>query len=248
MNFKSKLFGAACAAALSLTLSLSAHADGITAKHVLLISVDGLHETDLANFIKANPDSALAKLTAHGSHFTHASSAKPSDSFPGILALVTGGSPKSTGVYYDNSYDRNLSAAGSDCKAKGVEVVLDESVDKNPDDINAGGGIDEAKLPRDGANGCKPVYPHSFLRTNTIFEVAKAAGLKTAWSDKHPAYDLVNGPSGKGVDDLFVPEINSSDDITPVRGSRGGLRFVPKLVLWRVHASKIQDLQSHEFA
>ena len=214
MTFKSKLFGAACTAALSLTLSLSAHADGIAAKHVLLISVDGLHETDLANFIKANPDSALAKLAAHGTHYTSASSAKPSDSFPGLLALVTGGTPKSTGVYYDDSYDRALSAPGSDCKVKGTEVVLDESVDKNPDDIMAGGGIDEAKLPRDGANGCKPVYPHAFLRTNTIFEVAKAAGMKTAWSDKHPAYDLVNGPSGKGVDDLFAPEINSAGEIT----------------------------------
>ncbi len=214
MKFKLKLFGAACAAALSLTLTLSAHADGVTAKHVLLISIDGLHEIDLANFIKANPDSALAKLAAHGTHYTNASSAKPSDSFPGLLALVTGGTPKSTGVYYDDSYDRALSAPSSDCKVKGTEVVLDESVDKNPDDIMAGGGIDEAKLPRDGANGCNPVYPHAFLRTNTIFEVAKAAGLKTAWSDKHPAYDLVNGPSGKGVDDLFVPEINSAGEIT----------------------------------
>jgi Type I phosphodiesterase / nucleotide pyrophosphatase len=214
MNFKSKLFGAACAAALSLTLSLSAHAAGIAAKHVLLISIDGMHELDLTNFVKANPDSALAKLAAHGTHYTNASTTQPSDSFPGMLALVTGGTPKSTGVYYDDSYDRALSAPGSDCKDKGTEVVLDESVDKKPDAIDGGGGLDEAKLPRDGANGCKPVYPHSFLRTNTVFEVAKAAGLKTAWSDKHPAYDLVNGPSGKGVDDLFVPEINSSDDIT----------------------------------
>jgi hypothetical protein len=59
------------------------------------------------------------------------------------------------------------------------------------------------------ASGCHPVWPHSFLRVNTIFEVAKAAGLRTAWSDKHPSYDLVNGPSGKGVDDLYTPEINS---------------------------------------
>jgi len=27
--------------------------------------------------------------------------------------------------------------------------------------------------------------------------------------DKHPAYDLVNGPSGKGVDDLYTPEITN---------------------------------------
>jgi len=28
-------------------------------------------------------------------------------------------------------------------------------------------------------------------------------------SDKHTSYDLVNGPSGTGVDDLYTPEINS---------------------------------------
>src|SRR5262249_41682232 len=55
------------------------------------------------------------------------------------------------------------------------------------------------------------VYPHSFLRVNTIFEVIKTAGLRTAWSDKHPAYDIVNGPSGQGVDDLYTPEIASTD-------------------------------------
>jgi hypothetical protein len=49
-------------------------------------------------------------------------------------------------------------------------------------------------------------------QTNTIFEVAHEAGLASGWSDKHPAYDIVNGPSGAGVDDLFTPEINS---ITP---------------------------------
>ena len=214
MTFTKTFLGAACAAALCLGTTLPASADMMKMKHVLLLSVDGLHETDLANFIKANPDSTMAKLAAHGTHFSAASSAKPSDSFPGLLALVTGGSPKSTGVYYDDSYDRNLSAPGSDCKDKGTEVVYDESIDLKPDAMDGGGGLDEAKLPRDGANGCKPVYPHSFLRVNTVFEVIKAAGMKTAWSDKHPAYELVNGPSGKGVDDLFVPEINSNDDIT----------------------------------
>ncbi|MEO6609579.1 MAG: alkaline phosphatase family protein [Aestuariivirga sp.] len=214
MTFTKSLLGAACAAALCLGSTFTASAEAMTMKHVLLLSVDGLHETDLANFIKANPKSTMATLAAHGTHFSSASSAKPSDSFPGLLALITGGSPKSTGVYYDDSYDRNLSAPGSDCKTKGTEVVYDESIDLKPDAMDGGGGLDEAKLPRDGANGCKPVYPHQFLRVNTIFEVIKAAGMKTAWSDKHPAYELVNGPSGKGVDDLFVPEINSSDDIT----------------------------------
>ena len=214
MTFSTSILGAVCAAALALGATAPASAQSIKMKHVLLLSVDGLHETDLANYIKANPASAMATLAAHGTHFSAASSAKPSDSFPGLLALVTGGSPKSTGVYYDDSYDRALSAPGSDCKVKGTEVVYDESIDKDPDAIDGGGGIDEAKLPRDGLQGCKPVYPHQFLRVNTVFEVAKSAGLKTAWSDKHPAYEITNGPSGKGVDDLFVPEINSKGDIT----------------------------------
>jgi hypothetical protein len=80
------------------------------------------------------------------------------------------------------------------------------------------GGIDPVNLPlRKLANGtCVPVYPHDFVAVNTIFEVARSAGLHTAWSDKHPSYDLVNGPSGRGVEDLYTPEINSNIDGAPV--------------------------------
>jgi hypothetical protein len=44
---------------------------------------------------------------------------------------------------------------------------------------------------------------------NTIFEVVKAHGGHTAWTDKHPSYEWTNGPSGHGVDDFYGPEINS---------------------------------------
>ncbi len=66
-------------------------------------------------------------------------------------------------------------------------------------------------LPRglDNTGACVPVYPHNEIKSNTIFEVVKAAGGRTAWADKHPAYDLVNGPSGTGVDDLYTPEITN---------------------------------------
>jgi len=175
----------------------------------LLISVDGMHEQDLQQYVAGHPTSTLAALSSSGVTYSQARSAIPSDSFPGLLALVTGGTPKSTGVYYDDSYDRKLAAAGSDCKVVGTEVVYDESIDKNPDLLESG-GIDPMKLPRDPANGCTPLYPHSFLRVNTVFEVAHAAGLPTAWADKHPAYDLIQGPSGKGVDDLYTPEINNA--------------------------------------
>jgi len=179
-------------------------------KHVLLISVDGLHAVDLTRYVAGHPASTLAQLTHQGTTFPNASSAKPSDSYPGLLAMITGGSPRSTGVFYDDSYDRLLSPPGSDCSTRGTEVVYDESVDRDLTRLDAGGGIDPAALPRDGARGCTPVYPHQFLRVNTIFEVAKHAGLRTAWSDKHPSYELVNGPSGHGVDDLYTPEIASN--------------------------------------
>jgi hypothetical protein len=49
---------------------------------------------------------------------------------------------------------------------------------------------------------------------NTVFDVARTHGLRTAWSDKHPAYEILSGPSGTGVQDLFTPEINSVADAT----------------------------------
>jgi len=45
-----------------------------------------------------------------------------------------------------------------------------------------------------------PLFPHNFLRDNTIFQVVRSAGGYTAWTDKHQAYELVNGRSGHGVD------------------------------------------------
>ena len=187
---------------------------GSAGHHVLLISVDGLHQSDLDAYVRTHPDSALAALARRAAVFSQARTPGPSDSFPGILALTTGGSPKSTGVFYDDSYDRTLAAPGSNCAAPGTEVVFDEGVDRNPDALDAGGGIDPAALPRDPAHGCAPVYPHQYLKVNTVFEVARAAGLRTAWSDKHPAYDLLNGPSGQGVQDLYTPEIASTDGTT----------------------------------
>ena len=178
-------------------------------KRVLLLSLDGFHEFDMARYIAAHPTSTLASLASQGVHYTNASTAKPTDSFPGTLAMVTGGSPRTTGVLYDNTYSRRLSPPGSNCASTGTEVLYDEGVDLRPDDVNT--PMDLTLLPLDPSAGCTPLLPHQYLQVNTIFEVAKAHQLLTAFADKHPSYDLVRGPSGTGVDDLYTPEADANN-------------------------------------
>jgi predicted AlkP superfamily pyrophosphatase or phosphodiesterase len=209
------------AAALALTAfgqqAASAANSNTKIKHVLLISVDGLHEVDVSNYVASHPQSAFSRLRQHGISYIKASTSRPSDSSPGLLALVSGASPRTSGVYYDDSYDRALSPPGDLACAKiGTETMYAENIDKSYDTtlggstrLDGGGGINELELPRDPANGCTPVYPHKFLRVNTIFNVAHQAGLYTAWSDKHPAYDMVRGRGNTGAEDLYTPEINS---------------------------------------
>src|SRR5246127_4006981 len=206
-------FALLAAAMLATSLAAQQGPGGIGVSHVLLISVDGLHALDAARYVESHPTSALAELASHGVTYSNARTPANSDSFPGLLALVTGGSPISHGLFYDVSFDRtifdptNTTCAGS----PGNTMIFDESIDLyNASNVSLN-VIDPTKLPRvlDSHGNCVPLFPHSALRTNTIFEVVKASGGHTAWADKHPAYDLVNGPSGKGVDDLYPPEITN---------------------------------------
>ncbi len=227
---------AATGLAASLAAAPPVAADDGAARHVLLISVDGMHQSDLVWYVSHHPRSALASLVDRGVEYTHAQTPFPSDSFPGMVGQVTGGNPKTTGVYYDDTFNHALLPAGTtSCTgvAPGVEVTYFEQLDLNQLSIDAGQGlaglpgsilqmtgnprtlIDPTQLPVDPET-CKPVYPHQYLKVNTVFEVARAAGLRTAWSDKHPAYEILNGPSGSGVQDLFTPEINSD---APTLGS-----------------------------
>lgn len=212
MNLRRSMFALLAVTAFASLLAVTAHAQSGKVQHVLLISVDGLHALDVANYVQNNPGSALAELSSHGITYTNARTPSNSDSFPGLLALITGGSPVSGGLFYDVSYDRtifdptNITCSGP----AGNTMVFDESVDLYQNGVSQN-VIDPTKLPRirNKYGNCVPLYPHSALRTNTIFEVVKERGGHTAWADKHPAYDLVNGPSGKGVDDLYTPEITN---------------------------------------
>lgn len=209
-------------------------------KHVVLLSVDGMHESDLATYVASHPRSAVAALVARGVDFPAAQTPVPSDSFPGLLAQVTGGTPRTTGVYYDDSYARDLFKAGTtNCNVSkpGAVVSLTEELDRDTAKIDGGEGlpglpdgalqmtanpndvIDLAKLPVN-PNNCSPMTPGDYLKVNTVFAVVHDAGRRTAWSDKHPAYTILNGPGAVTIDDLFTPEIDSSPT-----GSKDGDTF-----------------------
>ena len=186
-------------------------------ERVLLVSVDGLHALDLSIFTARHPDSALAQLAARGIEYTQARTVVPADSFPGLLALATGGTPAVTGVYYDVTYDRRLSPPGGGCSSAGTPVVYDESIDA-PGAARGEPVLDARRLPLD-PDGCTPVPPHEYLRVNTVFEVIRQAGGYTAWIDKHPVYEILNGPSGQGVEDLYTPEIGGDFEGRAAKGA-----------------------------
>lgn len=227
--------------AASILLALPATAGSInsnnvsTVSHVLLISIDGMHQSDLAWYVQTHPKSTLAALVAQGVDFSNASTPFPSDSFPGMVGQLTGGNPRTTGIYYDDTWNHAVFPAGTtNCSGPvpGGEVTYFEALDINKGALDAGQGLVPAPGKNPWANilemtgnpllvinranlvvnpaTCLPIYPNTYLQVNTVFEVAHAHNLLTAWSDKHPAYMILSGPSGQGVDDYFTPEINSS--------------------------------------
>jgi predicted AlkP superfamily pyrophosphatase or phosphodiesterase len=175
------------------------------AARVLLLSVDGLHAVDLANWIAANPHSILAELSARGVTYTNAHTPM-ANAAAGLLALATGGTPISTGIVSSNGYDHALSPAGSSCKTKGAVLALDAN-------FRADGSFDSTKATLDPGNGCTPLQPHNLLHINTIFEVVREKIGPTAWAGENAATtDLLRGPSGKGLNDACGFERSADDD------------------------------------
>jgi hypothetical protein len=232
------------AIALGATVQASAGGDDHQlTQHVLLISIDGMHALDYENCVKDNTCPALASLGEHGVTYTRTSTSRPSDSFPGLMAIVTGGSPKSVGAFYDVAYDRILAPPTIETgngnppgpcmegRNNGATTEYEEGNEIDQTQLNGGfsgysltdGGIksiDPRKLNRDPFNHCNPVYAWNFIRTNSIYGVIHKAGGYTAWSDKHAAYAAVNGHTDgtlpTNVDDYYSPEVNSN--VIPLPG------------------------------
>jgi hypothetical protein len=206
-------------------LSSVANAGDLKNNHVLLISIDGMHAIDYENCVQAGTCPNLADLGRTGVNYTRTTTSRPSDSFPGLMALVTGGTPKTVGAFYDVAWDRVLAPplnttgnglAGGTCNAghnNGTQTEYEEGDEKNQLLLNGGanngttflqiidGGVaalNPTRFVRDPFSkpvSCAPVYPWNFIRTNTIYGVIHAAGGFTAWSDKHAVYAAVSGPT-----------------------------------------------------
>jgi type I phosphodiesterase/nucleotide pyrophosphatase len=258
MRVRAKVAAAAAVAAAAIVPAVTeGTATGANAglshhkiSHVLLISVDGMHQSDLDWYIANHPDSELAKLVSGGAEFTNTRTSDPSDSDPGGTALMTGGDPRATGVYYDVAYSHGVFPPGTTtCSGPvpGGNAIYDSPDDKLPavpDLLNNGSGntfpsfdeggsifpggndtnpaaimnltphpqsgLDTSTFPVDPKT-CQPIMPWDYLKVNSIFQVIQAAGMRTAWSDKHAIYSSFNGhgSGGNSIDDFFAPEIDS---------------------------------------
>lgn len=179
-------------------------------RRVLVLSIDGMHAVDLYKWVTNNPRSNIARLYQKGIDYPNATTTTPSGGLPGILALATGGTPRTTGVYHEDSYDRTLYPPGSTCTGTtGTEVVYDASMVQDPQALTS--PIEPAYLPRTltAQGACIPVYPHDFLRAPTAFEVVQGTGRRTSWADSHASYEILSGQSGAGLSEFYGLEVTS---------------------------------------
>jgi hypothetical protein len=202
-----------CGFALCLTLLIPRARADAPYQHVLLLSLDGLHDADLTDPATAEFLPNVLDIANHGIHYTNAHAVKPTDNFPNMIAQITGAGPKTSGIYYDSTYNRSYYPAATFAGTPpGTSVLWTADIDKSSDLLSGGGNSDASSinpfvLPQVLVNGTlQRVYPHNDLKVNTVFEVAHNAGLRTAYIDKHPSYEIVTGPSGQGLDDFYAPE------------------------------------------
>jgi hypothetical protein len=190
LKLRKGLMAAGAAGVLAALMPVGRAAALPTFRHVLLISVDGLHQLDFANCSAGLPGvnggaaycPTLAALAKNGLTYTNSSTSKPSDSFPGLMAIVAGGSPRTIGAYYDVAYDRVLApptittgngVSGGICTPNvpnGTRTEYEEGIDIDQSKLNGGapsgdGGvnaIDPMRLERDPFNNCKRSDEYDF--------------------------------------------------------------------------------------
>ena len=214
------------------------------ARHVLLISVDGLHQSDLAWYVgpirgrrwprwsrrrgvhaRADDRSRPTPSPAWSPSSPAAARAPPASSTttptttrllprrdstaarrPATEAWHRGRPTRGPGSGHGELHRRRRRARTSPRPARAASSAMTgDDPDRQPDRPRGA-----ARRPGDLQAGLPALVPQG----EHGLRGRQSAGLRTAWSDKHPAYEILNGPSGTGVQDLFTPEINS---VAPLR-------------------------------
>ena len=148
-------------------------------KRVLLISIDGMHAVDFANCVASKTCPTLGELGESGVTYTRTTTSRPSDSFPGLMALVTGGTPRTVGAFYDVAYDRVLAPPkkttgnglpgedlGSQYQCKegqinGTQTEVEEGVEIDETKLNGGGAFTGSNALIDG--GVQLLFFETFM-------------------------------------------------------------------------------------
>lgn len=121
----------------------------------------------------------ITSLGQSGVHYTNVTTAVPGDSITDITGDLTGAYPDHTGLIYETIYDRHYNQV----------IELDETPILPPGFTLANAG--------------------NLVNAETLFQAAKAAGLRTEFDSKYPAYSIENGPASLGpspsIDVLRTP-------------------------------------------
>src|ERR1035438_8999549 len=106
-DFTLFLAAASCSAVYAQTSTPPTGALTGNISHVLLISIDGMHALDFTNcsagVASINGGQSycqhLAQLAQNGVIYPQAFTSRPSDSYPGLAAQLTGGTSRSQGLF-----------------------------------------------------------------------------------------------------------------------------------------------------
>ena len=135
------------------------------------------------------------------------------NSFPGLLALVTGGSPISHGLFYDVSYDRTLfDPSNVTCKgAAGNMMVFDESIDLYNGNVSQNVHRSDEAAARTqsraaSASRCFRTTRSGPTRSSKSSRARAAAPLGR--TSTRPTISSM-ARRARGVDDLYTPEITN---------------------------------------
>jgi len=142
-------------------------------KHVLLISVDGLHALDLTNYVRITKISTLAALSRHGVTYANNSNVDPCPTrSPGWPPWSRAARPRPR--FWSGTTTPTIVRLSPPAKPDGLgnpggcacpgtvghNVAWDEAVDKDLTRLDGGGGLNPDFLGRDPKNGCRTLLPH----------------------------------------------------------------------------------------